>query len=179
MMSKRPQLMFGLASLFAALFGCAGPDRALPPLQTVPGVDLQRYAGNWYEIARLPHRFQKGCYASRAVYTLQEDGLITVYNECRKDAADGPVKSVQGKARVVDRQTNAKLEVSFFWPFWGDYWIIDLDADYQWAVVGHPNRRYLWILSRQTTLDEEILRGIRTRLQQQGYDLQDLLMPPR
>ena len=179
MMSKRPRLLFGLASLLAALFGCAGPDRALPPLQTVPSVDLQRYAGNWYEIARFPHRFQKGCYASRAVYTLQDDGLIGVYNECRKGAADGPVKSVQGKARVVDKQTNAKLEVSFFWPFWGDYWIIDLDPDYQWAVVGHPNRSYLWILSRQITLDEEILRGIRMRLQQQGYDLQDLLISPR
>jgi apolipoprotein D and lipocalin family protein len=79
---------------------------------------------------------------------------------------------------VVDKQTNAKLEVSFFWPFWGDYWIIDLDSAYQWAVVGHPNRSYLWILSRQDTLDEEVLSGIKIRLQQQDYDLQELLMSP-
>ncbi|MEN8687138.1 MAG: lipocalin family protein, partial [Desulfuromonadales bacterium] len=139
---------------------------------------LQRYAGTWYEIARFPHRFQRDCFASRAVYSLQDDGLIGVYNECRKGAADGPVKSVRGKARVVDKQTNAKLEVSFVWPFWGDYWIIDLDPDYQWAVVGHPNRSYLWILSRQETLNEEVLSGIKIRLQQQGYDLQELLMSP-
>ena len=167
-----------MVSLFAALFGCAAPDRSLPPLQTVADVDLQRYAGTWYEIARFPHRFQRDCFASRAVYSLQDDGLIGVYNECRKGAADGPVKSVRGKARVVDKQTNAKLEVSFVWPFWGDYWIIDLDPDYQWAVVGHPNRSYLWILSRQETLNEEVLSGIKIRLQQQGYDLQELLMSP-
>ena len=177
-MSARPKLLFGLVSLFAALFGCAAPDKSVPPLETVANVDLQRYTGTWYEIARFPHRFQRGCYASRAVYTLQDDGLIGVYNGCRKGSADGPLKSVQGKARVVDKQTNAKLEVSFFWPFWGDYWIIDLDSDYQWAVVGHPNRRYLWVLSRQETLDEEIMSGIKTRLQQQGYDLQELLVSP-
>lgn len=177
-MSARPKLLFGFVSLFAALFGCAVPDKSMPPLQTVADVNLQRYAGAWHEIARFPHRFQKGCYASRAVYTLQNDGLIGVYNECRKGAADGPVKSVQGKARVVDKQTNAKLEVSFFWPFWGDYWIIDLDSDYQWAVVGHPNRKYLWILSRQKKLDEEVMSGIKRRLQQQGYDLHKLLISP-
>jgi len=177
-MSARSQLFFGLVSLFAALFGCAAPDRALPPLVTVASVDLQRYAGTWYEVARLPHRFQRDCYASRAVYTLQDDGLIGVYNECRKGAANGPIKSVHGKARVVDKKTNAKLEVSFLWPFWGDYWIIDLDSDYQWAAVGHPSRSYLWILSRQKTLDDEILSGIKAGLQQQGYDLQKLLMAP-
>lgn len=178
MKSARPKILFGLVSLFGALFGCAAPDRSLPPLQTVADVELQRYAGTWYEIARFPHRFQRDCFASRAVYSLQDDGLIGVYNECRKGAADGPVKSVRGKARVVDKQTNAKLEVSFVWPFWGDYWIIDLDPDYQWAVVGHPNRSYLWILSRQETLNEEVLSGIKIRLQQQGYDLQELLMSP-
>jgi apolipoprotein D and lipocalin family protein len=150
----------------------------MPPLETVTDVDLQRYTGTWYEIARFPHRFQKDCYATRAVYTLREDGLIGVYNECRRGAADGPIKAVKGKARVVDKQTNAKLEVSFFWPFWGDYWIIDLDPDYQWAVVGHPSRSYLWILSRQEKMEAEVLNGIRLRLQQQGYDLSQLLISP-
>jgi apolipoprotein D and lipocalin family protein len=177
-MSVRPKLLFVLVYLFAALYGCAVPDKTMPTLETVANVDLQRYVGTWYEIARLPHRFQRGCYASRAVYTLLDDGLIGVYNECRKGAADGPIKSVQGKARVVDKQTNAKLEVSFFWPFWGDYWIIDLDSDYQWAVVGHPNRKFLWILGRQKTIDEEVMDGIKIRLLKQGYDLQELLVSP-
>jgi len=175
-MSKRPKLIFGFVSLLATLCGCAVQDRSLPSLKTVAEVDLQRYAGVWHEIARLPHRFQKGCYASRAEYTLRDDGLIGVYNECRKGAADGPIKAVKGKARVVDKQTNAKLEVSFFWPFWGDYWIIDLDPDYQWAVVGHPSRSYLWILNRQETMEAEVMDGIRLRLQRQGYDLSQLLI---
>ena len=177
-MNAQPKILFGMVSLLTALFGCAAPDRSLSPLETVAGVDLQRYTGNWYEIARFPHRFQKDCYASRAVYSLRDDGSIGVYNECRKGAADGPVKSVQGRARVVDRQSKAKLEVSFFWPFWGDYWIIDLDSDYQWAVVGHPSRRYLWILGRQKTLDQQVMNGIKKRLKHQGYDLQELLMSP-
>ena len=96
---------------------------------------------------------------------------------------DGRIKEARGVARVRDPDTNSRLEVSFVslfgWRlFWGDYWIIDLDSAYQWAVVGHPNRSYLWILSRQDTLDEEVLSGIKIRLQQQGYDLLELLMSP-
>ena len=158
------------AGMLAALTGCAPSGRGLPPLQTVAKVDLQRYAGTWYEIASYPHRFQAGCVATRAVYTLREDGLVDVSNECRKDALDGPRKSITGKARVIDAATNAKLEVSFFWPFWGGYWIIDLDPDYRWAVVGHPSRDYLWILSRTRTLDEALYQQLLARLPARGYD---------
>jgi apolipoprotein D and lipocalin family protein len=87
-----------------------------------------------------------------ATYTIRGDGDIDVLNRCRKDSLDGKEKSALGRAKVVDRTTNAKLEVSFFRPFWGDYWIIDLDADYRYAVVGHPGREYLWILSRTPTM---------------------------
>jgi apolipoprotein D and lipocalin family protein len=158
------------AGLALAMFGCAPPGKGLPPLQTVAKVDLQRYVGTWYEIASYPHRFQKGCVATRAVYELLSDGSVGVINECRQEALDGPLKAVKGKARVVDRQTNARLEVSFFRPFWGDYWIIDLDPDYQWAVIGHPSRNYLWILSRSRTLDENLFQQILSRLPAQGYD---------
>ena len=159
-----------VAGMLAALTGCAPSSRGLPPLQTVAKVDLQRYAGTWYEIASYPHRFQKGCVATRAVYTLGSDGRIGVVNECRKNTLDGEVKSVEGQARVVDAATNARLEVSFFWPFWGGYWIIDLDPDYRWAVVGHPSRDYLWILSRTPTLDEALYQQLLARLPAQGYD---------
>lgn len=159
-----------LAGGVAALAGCAPAGRGLPPLPTVAKVDLQRYAGTWYEIASYPHRFQKGCTASRAVYTLHADGTVGVYNECREGKPDGPLKSVTGKARVVDAGSNARLEVTFFWPFWGDYWIIGLDEDYRWAVVGHPSRDYLWILSRTPTLDEDLYRRIVGRLPALGYD---------
>jgi apolipoprotein D and lipocalin family protein len=160
----------GLAGWLAILAGCTAAGQGLPPLQTVPRVDLPRYVGTWYEIASYPHRFQRGCVASRAIYTLREDGTLGVTNECRQDTLDGPLRGVSGRARVADPLTGARLQVSFFWPIWGDYWIIDLDADYQWAVVGHPSRNYLWILSRTPGLDEALYQRILARLPDQGYD---------
>jgi apolipoprotein D and lipocalin family protein len=159
-----------LTSLLTLFTGCAPAGHGLPSLPTVASVDLARYAGTWYEIASYPQRFQKGCVATRTIYTLGAGGRIGVYNECRKDSLDGPLKSVEGQARVVDAATNAKLEVSFFWPFWGAYWIIGLDPDYRWAVVGHPSRNYLWILSRTRGLDESIYQRILARLPTLGYD---------
>jgi apolipoprotein D and lipocalin family protein len=175
MKSGRKSVVALVLAAVSSLFGCA-PTVQQPTLKTVPHVDLQRYLGTWYEIARFPHRFQAGCVETRAVYTLRDDGLIGVHNECRKGGADGPLKAVDGRARVIDRGTNAKLEVSFFWFFWGDYWIIDLDPDYHWAVVGHPSRKYLWILCREKRLDAAVLSGIRQRLEQQGYDLAKLII---
>lgn len=144
----------------------------LPPLETVPRVDLGRYVGTWYEIASYPQPFQKGCTQTKASYSLRKDGLIDVVNDCCKD---GTKKVARGRARVVDRETNAKLEVSFFGPFWGDYWIVDLGADYEYAVVGHPSRDYLWILSRTPTMDDETYRGILRRAREQGYPLDRLV----
>jgi apolipoprotein D and lipocalin family protein len=161
-----------LAAL-AALAGCSTSTTerlGLPPLETVPRVDLARYVGAWYEIASFPQRFQKGCVATTATYTVRADGDIDVLNRCRKDALDGPEKSALGRARVVDTATNAKLEVSFFRPFWGDYWIVGLGADYDWAVVGHPGRDYLWILSRAPTIPDATYEGILARLKEQSYD---------
>ncbi len=161
-----------LASV-AALAGCSASSTEslrLPPLQTVAHVDLARYVGTWYEIASFPQSFQRGCVATTATYTIRADGDIDVLNRCRKDALDGKEKSALGRARVVDGATNAKLEVSFFRPFWGDYWIVDLGADYDYAVVGHPGRDYLWILSRVPTMPEATYEGILARLKAQGYD---------
>ncbi len=154
----------------------------LPPLRTVDHVDLQRYLGTWYEIASFPQSFQRGCTATTATYSMREDGDIDVLNRCRKDSLDGPEKEARGRARVADPASNAKLEVSFFRPFWGDYWIIDLGADYEYSVVGHPSRDYLWILSRSRTMAPEIYDGIVRRLEAQGYEtgrLQRTLQPGR
>ena len=161
-----------LASL-ATLAGCSTSTTerlGLPPLETVAHVDLALYVGTWYEIASFPQSFQRGCVATTATYTIRGDGDIDVLNRCRKDALDGKEKSALGRARVVDGATNAKLEVSFFRPFWGDYWIVDLGADYDYAVVGHPGRDYLWILSRASTMPEATYEGILARLKAQGYD---------
>jgi apolipoprotein D and lipocalin family protein len=176
---KRSVLMISTLSLLTALFGCWPQGRDDPPLETVSNVDLKRYSGTWFEIARYPNRFQKDCYASRAIYRLRDDGFVDVTNVCHEGSLEGPERSVQGKARVVDPVSNAKLEVSFFWPFWGDYWIIDLDPDYRWAVVGHPQRTYLWILARTPTLDRTILAEIRQRLTAQKYDVSRLIMTER
>ena len=114
--------------------------------------------------------FKKGCTGSTAEYSLLSDGKIQVINRCNKDSLDGPLKVSKGKAEVVDTTTNAKLKVWFFWPFKGDYWIIDLSPDYQWAVVGEPSRKYLWILSRTPFMDGAIYQEILERLPQKGYD---------
>jgi apolipoprotein D and lipocalin family protein len=160
-----------------ALFGCTKTTTErlqLPPLEAVPHVELERYLGTWYEIASYPQRFQEGCTGTTATYTLRSDGEIDVLNKCRKGDLDGPEDVAEGRARVVDRDTNAKLEVSFFGPFWGDYWIIDLGPNYEYAVVGHPSRDYLWILSRTPTLDDEVYHVILTRLEEKGYPLAPL-----
>jgi apolipoprotein D and lipocalin family protein len=157
--------------------GCglfAAASEKSPPLQTVPHVDLNRYLGKWYEIASFPQWFQKNCVASSATYTLRPDGKVDVLNQCRDKTLDGKLREAKGKAKVVDRNSNAKLKVSFFWPFSGDYWIINLGANYEYAVVGHPKRNYLWILSRTPHMDPAVYDGILDRLKQQHYDVSRL-----
>jgi len=140
------------------------------PLEVVSHVDLFRYVGHWYEIAHFPNWFLKGCFASTATYRLREDGLIEVLNQCRKDAS-GEIESAKGKAWVVDSATNAKLKVRFFWPFSGDYWIIDLGPAYEYAVVGHPSRDYLWILSRTPQMSDALYQRILEKLRGMEYDV--------
>ncbi len=141
------------------------------PLEVVPHVDIQKYLGTWYEIATIPQRFQKGCVGVTAHYSLLKSGKIEVVNVCRKETLDGKVKSIRGTAWIVDRKSNAKLKIRFFWPFSGAYWIIELDEDYEWAVVGHPNRDYLWILCRTPQMDPELYAELIRRVAAKGYDI--------
>lgn len=163
-----------LASLLAALLilaGCAtmgGGD--MKPLETVPKVDLNRYAGKWFEIARYPFYFQNKCADSTAEYTLREDGRIDVVNRCRVCGTEDKFKESRAIAWSVDPQTNSKLKVRFFWPFSGDYWIIDLDDNYEYAVVSGPKRKYLWILARAPRLNKEQSDKILSRLTEMGFD---------
>ncbi len=147
-----------------------------PELTVVDSVDLDRYLGTWYEVASYPAWFQKNCTAVTADYSMREDGQIRVVNSCRKGSLGGKLKQSTGRAKVVDSATNAKLKVSFFGPFWGDYWIIDLDPDYRWAVVGVPNRKYLWILSRSPLMEQAEFDEIVARLPAAGYDASRLQM---
>lgn len=154
---------------------CLSLLAAEEPLRTVASVDLQRYLGTWYEIATIPARFQRNCVGVTATYTARPDGTIGVVNRCRKFTLDGHEKSVRGKAWVVDKESNAKLKVRFFWPFSGDYWIIELDPDYQYAVVGHPDRKYLWILSRGPQMDDSLYAQLLERITAEGYDAKRLV----
>jgi len=148
-------------------------------LETVAQVDLDRYIGTWYEIARLPNRFQNQCAGNvTAEYKRLEDGNIAVVNRCLDEK--GIMDEAEGVARVVDKTTNAKLEVSFVslfgWHlFWGDYWILDLDDDYTHVVVGTPSRKYAWILARTTSLPAEVWERTQQILLKAGYDLERLV----
>lgn len=144
-------------------------------VKTVDYVDLNRYLGKWYEVGRYPNSFQKNCYQSTATYGLNKDGSISVYNECKKGSPDGVNKSIFGKALIVDKKSNSKLKVTFFWPFYGKYWIIDLDKDYRYAVVSEPKKKYLWILSRTPVLDPDLEKGIYARLESWGYQTDKII----
>ena len=157
-------------NLTMLLFWVAVAAGAEAPLSVVQEVDLDRYLGKWFEIASYPAWFARNCTGVTAEYSLREGGGIKVVNRCYKGSLDGPLKEARGRAKVVDPETNAKLKVSFFGPFWGNYWIVDLDPEYRWAVVGEPKRKYLWILSRTPSLDQDTLDGILSRLPGKSYD---------
>lgn len=170
---------FALA-LAAALAACASPPvnrDASVPLTTASSVDLERYLGRWYEIARFENGFEKGCEGVTADYSRRTDGLIRVLNSCRVGAVDGELRTAEGKARIVDGQTNAKLKVSFFGPFWGDYWVLWRAEDYSLALVGEPSGRYLWILAREPAIGEAARDAALDRLRALGYDVSKLYFP--
>ena len=147
--------------LFAVSYPYLGVS--MSPLQTVGSVDINRYLGNWYEIARFDHTFQRNCTATMANYTLRDDGDIRVINTCRIGSPRGKLKKAVGRAWIKDKKTNAKLKVQFFLskiklPFLaGNYWILELDDNYQYVLIGAPSRKYLWILSRTKNLDHKYL----------------------
>ena len=160
-----------LALLLALGSPLAGADD-LPPVRSVGQIDLARYAGKWFEIAAFPMYFQRNCLGdTTAEYTLLDDGEIGVRNRC--STASG-FDEANGRAWAPEATQTAQLKVSFFWPFRSDYWVVGLDPDYRWALVGNPNRKYLWLLSRTPQLpaieQEKALQAAAA----QGYDLGQL-----
>lgn len=156
--------------IVSMLFGtsCKSQD-----LQTVPALDLQRYAGTWYEIARLPNSFEKNLDCITATYTIRPDGRVTVENKGVK--ADGRVSRVRGVAWVPNSQEPAKLKVRFFWPFAGKYWVIYIDQDYRYALVGEPKRKYFWILSRTPIVDPAVYEKLVSVATEKGFDTAKLI----
>ena len=176
--------MWRIAILLLALAGCGmnGNYRDTSvKMESVSRLDAGRYAGLWYEIARFPNGFERDCTAVTAEYTLREDGRIGVKNSCRKNSPDGALKVADGVARVA---APGQLKVKFVqWlPFEGDYWVIGLDEDYQWSVVGTPSGDFGWILARSPQMSEEDLAAAKAVLEADGYDLSQLHwteQPPR
>ncbi len=148
-------------------------------LKTVEHVEIERYLGTWYEIARFPQRFERDLVGVTATYSLLPDGKVRVLNSGHKGRLDGELRSAEGKARVVDPKTNAKLRVTFFWPFEGNYWILELGKEYEYALVGDESRKYLWVLSRTPQMEEGVYNELLGRAKEKGFDISKLEKVPQ
>ena len=165
------------ALLAAVVLALPVVANAQVPVASVPMVDLTRYSGKWFEIASFPMFFQRNCVAdATAQYTATADGSLSVHNRCRTEAG---FDEATGKATVVEGSGNSRLKVSFFWPFKADYWVVGLDPEYRWAVVGNPNRKYLWVLSRTPQLPPSLMEVALASASAQGFDVTLLRTTPQ
>ena len=158
-----------------ALTACMPPVNRTPvtPL-SVAAIEPARYLGKWYEIARLPNQFENDCEGVTAEYGARADGKISVINTCHSGGPGGAPRQAKGSARIVDAASNAKLKVSFFGPFEGDYWVLDHAPDYSWSIVGEPRGRYLWILSRTAQIAPALRADLIERVRARGYSVDAL-----
>jgi lipocalin len=161
-------LNFLVAMIFGSTYAQKAPS-------VVKDVDLNRYKGLWYEIARLPNYFERKLKCTSATYTLREDGKITVLNKGNYLTDPQKSASSKGVAWIPDKNSPAKLKVQFFWPFSGDYWILDLDKEYRWVLVGGPSSKYLWILSREKKMDESTYQMLLQKAVNNGYDVKTII----
>ncbi len=169
MFKKRYMLVIAALFVSGCSNGIVGNEHVPEPAKQV---DLQRYLGRWYEIARYENRFETNCEAVTAEYGKRDDGLISVVNTCHHDSVNGAVEVAEGKAKIVENSGNAKLKVSFFGPFFfGDYWVLDHGDDYSWSIVGEPSGTYLWILARNAHLSNQQKAQLTDRAKALGYDV--------
>ncbi|MDS7598373.1 lipocalin family protein [Agrobacterium tumefaciens] len=159
--------------LGAVLAACSpvGPSGNPSVPQPVKPVEIDRYVGHWFELARYENQFERDCEAVTADYSLRKDGMVHVLNTCREGAINGKRKESKGRAKIVTDSGNAKLKVSFFGPFYGDYWILDRAADYSWSIVGEPSGRYLWILTRTPKPTKTTRSMLVEKAKALGYDV--------
>jgi apolipoprotein D and lipocalin family protein len=176
-MSKGLKVILVFSVFFATLAGgCQTNKSTTMNLSTIKDLDLKRYMGTWYEIARYDHSFERGLTAVTATYELLPNGRITVWNQGYKDSPDGKLKKAKGKAKQPDPSDPGKLKVAFFLFFYADYYILELDDNYQWALVGSSSDNYLWILSRTSVLEKETMDHILSQARARGYDTDKLIM---
>lgn len=170
-------------TLIIALMFSTAYAKEKPFLETVDYVDVNKYMGTWYEIGKLPNKFQKKCLASKAVYSLKDNNTVKVTNLCTTHK-NGKLKKAKGIAFIADSETNSKLKVGFA-PFFkylgwfsGDYYIMDLASDYSYVLVGEPSRKFLWILSRTPELDETIYEDLLNIASERGFDVSKVKKSP-
>jgi lipocalin len=174
MISFQLKSTFLIAFLFFIVTGgCQNKQSEMINTTTIKELDLQRYLGTWYEIARFDHRFERGLVGVTATYSMREDGKIRVLNQGYKNSLDGKLSIAEGKAKLTNEP--GKLKVSFFWIFYADYLVMELDENYQWALIGSTSDKYLWILSRTPKLDESTKNLILEKARNRGYDTSKLI----
>jgi apolipoprotein D and lipocalin family protein len=178
-MQRNQKIMMASAAVLlgagAATYAYYKNRKSVVPLNVYPHVDLERYLGEWYEIARIPYKYERGCFNTKAIYSKNTDGSIKVLNICNKESLNGELDTVEGKAFIADKETNAKLKIQFQWPFKGDYCILDVGKDYEYALVGSHDRDHLWVLSRTTKINGNSLKKLKNIATREGFDVERLL----
>ena len=175
---KLGSFSFSLCLILLMITACSSAQK-VNEMNLAENVDLDRYVGTWYEIARFPHRFEEGLVGVTATYNLNENGRIEVINQGFKGSLDGELSRAVGKAKVAKSGNPAHLRVSFFWIFYADYLILELDADYQFVMVGSSSDKYLWILAREPQLDEKTYTMLVSKALERGYDVSKLVRVPQ
>ena len=161
-------------TLLLLLTSCNGQNTMIDKT-VVKDLDIDRYLGKWYEISRYDHKFERGLVGVTATYSFREDGKIKVVNAGYKKTLNGQKSETTGKAKIPNPSIRSKLKVSFFLFFYGDYFVLELDEDYKWAVIGSSSDKYLWILSRTPQMDDVLYDKILNNLTQRGYDVNKLI----
>ena len=171
---------FLMLFIFLISFSCTKTQSQMIDKTTVEKLDLSRYLGTWYEIARFPHSFEKGLVGVTATYSLRDDGKINVLNQGFKNTLDGELSQANGIAKIPDKKVPGKLKVSFFWIFYAEYNVLELDAEnYQYAMIGSSSPKYFWILSRTPQMDESLYQNLLQKAEKRGYDLSKLYRVPQ
>ncbi len=160
--------------IFCVFISCKGQNSMIDK-SVVKTVDIEKYVGTWYEIARYDHKFERGLVGVTATYTLNTDGTIQVVNKGYKDSLTGKESIAIGKAKIPNSEIPAKLKVSFFWIFYADYYILELDNNYEWAIIGSKSDDYLWILHRKPQIESELHQKLISLIKARGYDTSKLI----
>jgi len=174
-MSRKTLKFLPIIALLFTL-GCSNSNaQDMINTDNIKKIELEKYLGTWYELARYDHSFERGLVGVTANYSMRDDGKIKVLNKGFKNTLDGELSEAVGKAKIPDLNQTGKLKVSFFWFFYGDYYVMELGENYEWAIIGSSSPKYLWILSRTPQIDADLYEELLQKIRARGYDTQKLI----